>query len=309
MNKSIIALTLLLASTQLSAQTLYSKAFGNPTDNPLIYLHGGPGFNSAGFEITSAQALADQGFYLIVYDRRGEGRSEDVNAAFTFDQTFEDITTLYATYHIDKAGLIGHSFGGIIATLFAEKHPERVSSIILVGAPVSLQETFVTIIETSEKIYETKKDSANLKYVKMLKTMDTSSMAYSSYSFMHAMQNGFYFPKNPSEHAKTIYGQFRTNPVLITYASKMTYEAPQAFWKNEHYTTIDLTATLKRLKQQEMPIFGLYGKEDGLYSEMQIMNLKHLIGEKQLLYLDNCSHNVFIDRQAEFNKTLKNWLK
>ena len=79
-----------------------------------------------------------------------------------------------------KVNLIGHSFGGIVAALFAEKYLEKVNSIILVSAPVSLQETFRTIISESKDIYKKKKDSENLEYIEELPKMDTTSIEYSS---------------------------------------------------------------------------------------------------------------------------------
>ena len=46
----------------LCSQTIYSKAFGDPNNEPIIYLHGGPGYNSIGFEVTTAQNLPKAGF-------------------------------------------------------------------------------------------------------------------------------------------------------------------------------------------------------------------------------------------------------
>lgn len=39
------------------------------------------------------------------------------------------------------------------------------------------------------------------------------------------------------------------------------------------------------------------------------MELKSIIGDNNLKYYDNCSHNPFIDRQKSFNSDIKNWLK
>ena len=141
-------------SFNLNAQELYSKSFGKKEDPAIIFMHGGPGYNCATFEMTTAQKLADKGLYVIVYDRRGEGRSFDPKAKYNFKQSFKDILGLYKDYSIKKATLIGHSFGGILATLFAKKYSEMVSSLILVGAPVSLQRSFKNIIQRSEKIYQ-----------------------------------------------------------------------------------------------------------------------------------------------------------
>jgi proline iminopeptidase len=291
----------------LSAQSIYTKAYGNPKDQAVVFLHGGPGYNSAGFEGTTAEILAENGFYVLVYDRRGEGRSKDDDAAFTFEETFKDLKQIYKKFKLKKAILIGHSFGGMVATLYAEQYPKKVAALVLVGAPVNLQESFSHIVARVTEIYETKEDQGNLYYMNLLKKMDKKSMEYASYCFMHAMQNGFYSPKNPSSEASAIYATFGTMPLLIEHASKMTYKAPQGFWKNEQYTSLDLNKNIQAILQQKTPVFGLYGKEDGLYSAAQVKKLEEVLGTDHLLYLDNCSHNVFIDQQSAFILALKNW--
>jgi proline iminopeptidase len=300
---------LFLTTLVVNSQTIYSKTFGNSNNTPIIFLHGGPGYNCANFEATTAQQLADKGFYVIVYDRRGEGRSADPSAQFTFKQTFDDLNNIYQQYGLTKATLIGHSFGGVVATLYAEQFPDKVQSILLVGAPVALQETFKTILSSVKTIYQSKSDTNNLNYIAMIEKMDSTSLEYSGYSFMHAMQNGFYSTKNPTAEAKIIYSTFKTDTLLTKYASKMTYPAVQGFWKNEKYTTINLTNNLKTLLEKNIKIYGLYGKEDGLYSTDQVNALHHLLGEPNLLYLDNCSHNVFVDQQTQFLEAILNWMK
>lgn len=306
MKKIILLFVLLFSIYNGVAQELYSKAFGNAKDTPVLFLHGGPGYNCAGFEISTAQELANNGFYVIVYDRRGEGRSTDVNAKFTFQETFDDINGIYKKYNLKKAHLIGHSFGGIVATLYTERYPEKVSTLELVSAPVSLQETFKTIIQSSRKIYTEKNDATNLNYIGMIEKMDPTSVEYYAYSFGHAMQNGFYSPKKMSEEAKAIYSN-SSKETAFKYTSQMSREAPQGFLKNENYTSIDLTQTLQKLVSNKTKIYGLYGKDDGLYSPVQIVQLQKIIGNDNLIYFNDCSHNVFMDQQSLFINAMKNW--
>lgn len=80
---------------------------------------------------------------MIVYDRRGEGRSKTLNAKFTLKETFDNLDTIYEKLRLREATLIGHSFGGVVGNFLLQNNPERVQSIILVGAPVSLQETLL----------------------------------------------------------------------------------------------------------------------------------------------------------------------
>ena len=111
MKKSILLFALLFTSiVVVNAQTIYSKAFGDSSNKALIFLHGGPGYNSASFEATACQELSEHGFYVITYDRRGEGRSIDKDTSFTFIETFEDLNSILDQYNLESATLIGHSF-------------------------------------------------------------------------------------------------------------------------------------------------------------------------------------------------------
>lgn len=309
MKKSLIVFAFIAATFVVHAQTIYSKAFGNPNDKPLIFLHGGSGYNSVGFEATTAQKLSENGFYVITYDRRGEGRSPDKDAKFTFNETLNDLNLIYDKFNLTSATLIGHSFGGVIATLYAEKYPDKTKSIILISASLSMQETLSTILKSSKSIYTNNNDSVNLNYINMLEKMDKSSIEYSSYCFGHAMQNGFYNTKNPTNEAANIYKTFKTDTLLIKYSAQMTYEAPKAFWENEKYTTLDLNENIKRILENNISVYGLYGKDDGLFSATQVSNIKNIIGENNVAYLNNCSHNVFIDQQTLFINALKNWIE
>lgn len=309
MKKALVIFVMIASSISVNSQTIYSKAFGDSKDKALIFLHGGPGYNSVNFETTTAEKLSEKGFYVITYDRRGEGRSLDEKASFTFEETLNDLNYILDKYNIESTTLIGHSFGGVIATLFAKKFPEKIDSVVYVGAPFSMQDTFSTIIKSSKTIYQAQKDSINLNYISMLEKMDKTTLQYSSYCFAHAMQNGFYRTKNITKEAASIYKTFKTDSLLIKYSSQMTYAAPQGFWKNENYTTLDLRKNLEQLVNNGIPIFGLYGKEDGLFSDKQIKNIRTIIGQNNLKYIDNCSHNVFIDQQSKFINSLIEWTK
>jgi len=305
--KNLFLIVCFLIVSASYSQNLYSKVFGESNSETIIFLHGGPGFNSASFERTTAQKLADQGFRVIVYDRRGEGRSKNQTAEFTFNQTYLDILSLFNQYRVKKATIIGHSFGGIIATLFATKYPEKIKSVILVSAPIAVQKTYETIIEKSKSIYLAKGDSLNLNYIKLLLTKDPKSLEYSSYCLLHAFQNGFYSTNHPTDEAKLIYSTFKSDSILNKYASQTTYQTPHGFWKNEKYTSIDISNQLKELVKNKIKVYGLYGKDDGLFSNEQIKNLQNIIRKSNLKYLERCSHNVFIDQQIEFVNQIKSW--
>ena len=79
-------------------------------------------------------------------------------------------------------------------------------------------------------------------------------------------------------------------------------------WKNEKYTSLNLSENLKKLKSKKLKIYVLFGKDDGLYSMGQIAKTENIIGIDNTKYLENCSHNVFIDQQKTFIETLQKWV-
>ncbi len=253
-----IYLLLLMVAHQAVAQNkiLHYSTYGDKADTPLIFLHGGPGYNSVVFEKTTAQPLADSGFYVISYDRRGEGRNDSIAAAYTFEESIKDITDILDREKIPTATLLGHSFGGVLATKFAQQHPENTQAIVLVGAPISMSATLTNIVRKSKEIYTEKGDQTNLYYINMLEKMDSASLEYSSYSFMHAMQNGFYSVDEPSKDSQEIYSRLSNDADFKKYASKMGRSAPLGFWKNEQYTTIDISSNLKSLMNINIPYMG-----------------------------------------------------
>ena len=73
-------------------------------------------------------------YYRVVrYDRRGYGRSSDPEAPYSH---IEDLNELFLRLDIEKALLFGMSSGGGCVIDFTLKYPEKVKSIILVGAVV-----------------------------------------------------------------------------------------------------------------------------------------------------------------------------
>ena len=282
---------------------LYTKEYGNSNNPAIIFLHGGPGYNAFSFEFSTAQELADNGFYVIVYDQRGCGRTKpETNSRYTFNEAFEDLNSIYKTHNLKTASLIGHSFGGTVGILFSNKYPEKVEHLILVGSPLSYQMTFKNIIVRCKKIYS-ETTSPQLQYIEILEKMDTTSLEYSSYCFMHAMSNGFYTAKNPSEKSKIINDNLRSNP-MANYLFNMTREPVSGFFKNEQYTTLNLSSNLTEVKDKTK-VFGIYGQEDGLFDTEQIALLESILGTERFTLVENASHSVFIDQQDLFISLVK----
>jgi pimeloyl-ACP methyl ester carboxylesterase len=107
---------------------LYVEQWGDGT--PVVLVHGSLAVGPEEWE--AQRPLADEGFRLIVFDRRGYGQSEPAEGE-DYLRDADDVVQLMG----DGAHLVGHSYGGISAMLAAARRPDATRSLTLLEAPVT----------------------------------------------------------------------------------------------------------------------------------------------------------------------------
>jgi proline iminopeptidase len=115
---------------------LYYQFEGSGPDT-VVMIHGGPGMDAT-YMIADFEPLA-KNHVLLYYDQRGGGRSElpdtaVATSALHIDRHIADLEALRQHFSLSSFHLMGHSFGSIIAGMYAVAYPENVSSMMLIGA-------------------------------------------------------------------------------------------------------------------------------------------------------------------------------
>ncbi|MEO8760561.1 MAG: alpha/beta hydrolase [Bacteroidia bacterium] len=307
--KKGIASLFLFCSLFTQAQIIFSNAFGDPKSPAIVFMHGGPGYNPVSFELSAAPNLAALGFYVITFDQRGCGRSkkDTITDHYKFNKANVDINTVLKKYNVTQATFIGHSWGGTESIKFAESFPEKVKAIILLSSPLNYQLIFKSIIQHCEEKFKQKKDSSQLKFLANLKKMDTTKLEYSSMCFMFAMNTGLYKPSAPTADRNAIYDEMKKSK-KAEYLNNMTSEPVYGFYMNEQYTTLDMRYYVRKVQEKNIPIYAIYGKDDGLFNEAHFDMIKKAVGDANFVLVENSSHNVFIDQRETFLNQVKKFL-
>jgi proline iminopeptidase len=111
---------------------IYYEECGNPKGKPAVFVHGGPGAGCG----ERARCFFDPSAYRIVlFDQRGCGRSRP-HASLEDNTTWHlvsDMEQLREHLGIERWLVFGGSWGSTLALAYSQKHPERVSEIILRG--------------------------------------------------------------------------------------------------------------------------------------------------------------------------------
>ncbi len=84
-------------------------------------------------------SLVVNGYNVIIFDTRGTGKTDWIlewtrQNAYSLEDIADDIDAILDTLNIDRANIIGISFGGMIAQTFAINYPERTKTLVSISS-------------------------------------------------------------------------------------------------------------------------------------------------------------------------------
>lgn len=114
---------------------VYWETSGNPDGKPAVVLHGGPGSSAGPYW---RRMFDPDAYRIVLFDQRGCGRStpdaaepETSLATNTTTHLIADIELLREHLAIDQWMVLGGSWGATLGLAYAQRHPDRVSEIVL----------------------------------------------------------------------------------------------------------------------------------------------------------------------------------
>jgi len=123
-------------TVELNGVRLYTRRVGHGP--PVVVLHGGPGAHHD-YLLPQYDHLAEGGRALLYYDQRGGGRSPvPREVPVGWREHVADLEALRGHWELDRLTVLGYSWGGLLALLYALEHPDRIARLALVSsAPVT----------------------------------------------------------------------------------------------------------------------------------------------------------------------------
>jgi proline iminopeptidase len=111
---------------------IYYEESGAPDGKPVVFVHGGPG---GGTSPKQRRFFDPTRYRIVLFDQRGCGKSVP-HASLENNTTWDlvaDMERLREHLAIGRWQVFGGSWGSTLALAYAEKHPERVSELVLRG--------------------------------------------------------------------------------------------------------------------------------------------------------------------------------
>jgi len=235
----------------------------------VTFVHGAGGSSSIWFkQIRSFSAL----YNVLVLDLRGHGNSKPTfkdtfKEKYTFDSITNDIVEVLDHLKIKKTHFTGISLGTILIRNLAEKHPERVKSMIMGGAIMKLG----------------LKSQVLMRLGILFKSVVPYLLLYKFFAFI-------IMPRKNHKKSR----------LLFVREAKKLYQKEFIRWFK---LTSEINPLLHFFRTNDIKIPTLYvmGEEDHLFlPAIKKVVVDHL--QSSLFIIENCGHVVNIEQAEIFNK-------
>ncbi len=253
---------------------LYYEEHGR--GEPLVLV---PGFGT-GLWIWYRQvpAFAER-FRTIVFDPRGVARSEAPDGPFTMRDLADDLAALLEALQVERAHVLGASFGGFVAQEFALAHPERTRSLVLCCTSYGGAGHVPPAPETLAAIASTKRLNTEER------VRENLLLAFSPR----------FVEEEPAEVERVI--NLRAENDVHEHAYLRQLQAAVAF---------DAAA---RVGAINVPTLVITGDADVIVPHENSLNLAAAIPGAALRIVEGGSHTFFIERPREFNRAVVEFIE
>jgi pimeloyl-ACP methyl ester carboxylesterase len=251
------------------------------------------GKNFGGYYWTNViKALTDRGFRVVVPDQIGFGKSSKPFIHYSFHQMARWNKALLDTLGIQKANILGHSMGGMLATRFALMYPAATEKLLLED-PIGLEDyrQFVPYATTEEQ-YKTELKS-NAESIKKYYQGSYFTMWKPEYDELVRIGAGVTGSADYPRWAKV---------AAMTFT--MIYEQPVV------YEFQNLTVpTILFIGKEDKTIVGkglLSLQEQALHGQYKVLGkqIAAKIPKAKLIEFDGCGHIPHIEVPTEFTVAL-----
>lgn len=282
--------------TQLAALLVPGRP--QPTGDPIVFLHGGPGVAHLDHDLRVLGRLAENGRDVWLYDQIGAGRSSRLAdpTGYSLDRNVSDLEEVRQRIGTERMVLIGHSYGATIAATYLARHPTRVSKVVAVSPGRLVPE--VGDVSGTGMIgrLTTRQRLAVLGTALRPRAMLTWSLVKADPRAAHAFSGD----REMDARFATLYRQ--SAPGLVCEGSRPP-PAPDrpGFYANQVPQQITRPAPDIRpaLAQLTVPTLVLKGACD--YLPWSIAADYHRsIPDSRLIYFGRSGHQLFTEQEAEF---------
>lgn len=261
---------------------LYAETQGEGI--PLVLLHGGPGATHHYFHPYFSRAAEFS--QVIYYDQRGCGLSDyHRGKGYTIQQAVDDLENLRIALELDKWVVLGHSYGGLLAQLYAVTYPDNLIGLVLVNSATSLN---TELERTSQYDFFSEKEATRIRDIYNMTDLSLAQSVYNRHLNGDWKRQSYYRP-SLEQMAELVLYECVHAPV---FGSRIMRSAAQ----------LDFNETFQDFG---IPTLIIEGRWDLTWNTDKPGVLHGQHPNAELIILENSGHNPFEDEPDVFFRELE----
>ncbi len=268
--------------------------------DPLFLISGGPGGSHVGMH--SFSPLKDA-CTLVYIDNFGRGKSDTakVVSEYSIDRDVEDIEGLRKAMGYDKINILGHSYGSVVAQLYAIKYGNHVKHLIIANGFYSggmwqenddncnreIKENYPEVWERLMAVRDAGAISSDPEHIKI----------YGEVPY------GFLYAYNPEKFTKSMDPHYPNR-----FNTKLYYQLVGAdgdFIVGNDIYRFDVRKQLKDLK---MPVLVVAGRFDRVSVPTMAVKYKQYCPQAQFVMFEKSGHNPQVEEPELEFKIIREFL-
>lgn len=255
---------------------LYYETHG--TGEPLILISGFA--SGAWLWFRQIEELAKH-FQVITFDPRGIGKSKvDEKTSISISDIADDVAQILSELKIEKATILGTSFGGFVVQDFALRYPEKLNKLILVCTSFGGKNH---VLPNNFEVLTAFGSTENLNSSERIRKFMIPAFT------KEFVQNNF-------------------DIVEQTCELREQNEVPESVYLQQlqSATTFDLESEIAQITAETLIITG---DNDQVVPMRNSINLAKLIPNSKLEIVKNSGHLFFIEQAEKFNRIVIDFVK
>ena len=280
-----------MSEADINGVTLWFDAAGGEGEgdaggSTILTMHGGLGYDHLYMQ-RSFERLAGPERRVVFYDHRGNGRSGGAAESITMERLADDAAALLDHLEVERATILGHSYGGFIAQEFALRHPDKLDRLVLVDTTPGQLGTG----ETPDEHGQGPPMSDEL--IALFATMPASDEEFAT-GVAEMLPHYFH----------------QRDEVTMAAARAMedgTVHRVAAMVRG--FEVLPTWSSVDRLSSITVPTLLLVGREDVFTAWPQSKRIAARVPNAELVIFDDAGHFPWVEVTDEFFAALEGWLR
>ena len=270
---------------------IYFRIFGE--GKPILILGGGPGDHSDRY--VSLCELLSSNYKCILVEQRGNGNSSPEvydSTTISIDQTLKDFEKIRKEQNLDNWTVLGFSYGGYLATLYAHYYPSSVSELLLLNSAGLNTNAFGHFLDN----INSKLLPSDIEVVDYWN--DSVRMATNHHNaiteIIRARMPGYFYDREKS--------------LEVTQTMKeehFNFEMGRWIWTDIYNRNLDIETFDLNFNN---PVLILHGRQDPLGEGVPIA-IHDYFPQSGLIFLEKCGHYSWIEQPEKVLIHINDFLK